>query len=124
MPQVVLSARLRLFAGPARSSPAHVENRYTVGCMGPHLLMLHRRPLSIMRLVPRCTPHDSDSEKEPTNMENALPSVLDKDQRDETLQEYAKQAREIQEAAAERAAIMFPGPPRRTFKWEASYNNS
>jgi len=57
-------------------------------------------------------------------MENALPSVLDKDQRDETLQEYAKQAREIQEAAAERAAIMFPDPPRRTFKWEASYNNS
>lgn len=57
-------------------------------------------------------------------MESSLLSLLDKDQRDETLQEYAKQAREIQEAAAERAAIMFPGPPRRSIKWEATYNNS
>lgn len=57
-------------------------------------------------------------------MKSALPSLLDKEQLDETLQEYAKQAREIREAAEARAAIMFPDPPRRSIKWEAEYNDS
>lgn len=57
-------------------------------------------------------------------MKNTLPSLLDEDKQDPSIQDYLKQAREIKEAARARTAILFPDPPRGSVKWVTLYDNS